>query len=102
MRSSKLDPGPTERVLTYGMGSVCRQGGDVVGGHDVDRGSDGLDGTVDGTLGLHDDVTREPHVVPQVVVQDGGQAFVVEQLQVVPVEVVPDEHVAAPVGGVER
>ena len=32
--------------------------------------------------GLHDDVTREPHVVSQVMVQDGGQTFVVEQLVV--------------------
>ena len=58
-------------------------------------------GPVDGALGLHDDVTREPHVVPEVVVKDGGQAFVVEQLQVVSVEIVPDEHLAASVGDVE-
>ena len=54
------------------------QPGDVVGSHDVDRGSHGFDRAVDGALGLHDDVTREPHVVSEVVVQDGGQAFVVE------------------------
>ena len=46
------------------------------------RGSDGFDRAVDGTLGQHDDVTREPHVVSQVMVQDGGQTFVVEQLVV--------------------
>ena len=34
--------------------------------------------------------------------QNGGQSLVVEQLQVVSVEVVPDEHLAAAVGGVER
>ena len=67
----------------------------------MDRGSHGLDRTLDGAVGLHDDVTREPHVVSEVVVQDGGQAFVVEQLQVVSVEIVSDEHLAASVGGVE-
>src|SRR6478672_8352050 len=34
--------------------------------------------------------------------QDGGQTSTADQLQVVPVETVPDEHVAAAVGGVER
>jgi LacI family transcriptional regulator len=53
-------------------------------------------------LGLHDDAARQPHVVPQVVVQDRGQTFVVEQPQVVAVEVVADEHLAATVGGIER
>ena len=62
---------------------------------------DGLDGSVNGPVGLHDHVTGAAHVVPQVVVENCGDPPVLDQRQVVPVKIVGDEHPALPVHELE-
>lgn len=54
---------------------LCRHfGRDVVGRDDLSGRGRGDDRTVEGAVGLHDDLAGAVHVPPQVVIEHGGQA----------------------------
>src|SRR3954469_10350830 len=98
---------PTEGPSSVGMplrrssGLANGRRGNVVGRDDIDLCRDGLDGSVNGPAGLHDDVTGAAHVVPQIVVENCGDPPVLDQRQIVTVKIVGDEHAAPPVHELE-
>jgi Dehydratase family len=83
-----LAQGPTSWCTTWrtcrvGWRLRCHFGRDVEGRDDLSGRGRGDDRTLEGAVGLHDDLAGAVHVPPQVVVEHRGQAPSLEQFTVV-------------------